>query len=97
MKVHVTDNPKLYNSRASNCESNTADFYTKALAIFDTQANFEASGTIQVGTWNKINSSLCLDEDSRHIWVHLDTVNKLYPDNSNPNSDGSELGLSLLG
>lgn len=97
VKVHVTDDPKLYNSRASICESNTTDFYTKALTIFDTQTNSEASGIIQVGAWDKSNSPLGLDENSRHIWVHLDTVKKLYPDNSNPNSDGGELGLSLLG
>ncbi len=94
MKVHVTNDPKLYNDRASICESNTTDFYTKALTIFDTQPNSEATGIIQVGAWDKSNSALCLDADSHHIWVHLDTVNKLYLDNSNPISNGSELDLS---
>jgi hypothetical protein len=94
VKVHVTDDPKLNNDRASICESNTADFYTKALTIFDTQPNSEASGIIQVGAWDKSNSDLCLDAGSRHIWVHLDTVNKLYPDNSNPIPVGSVLDLS---
>jgi hypothetical protein len=94
VKVHVTNDPKLNNDRASICESNTADFYTKALTIFDTQPNSEANGMIQVGAWDKSDSALCLDPDSRHIWVHLDTANKLYPDNSNPISDGSELDLS---
>ena len=94
VKVHVTDDPDLSNDRASICESNTADFYTKALTIFDTQPNSEAKGIIQVGAWRKSNSDLCHDPDSRHIWVHLDTANKLYPDNSISISDGSELELS---
>lgn len=93
VKVHVTDDPKLHNDRALICESNTADFYTKELTIYDAQPNSDASGIIQVGAWDRINSALCQDADSRHIWVHLDTANKLYPDNSNPISDGSELDL----
>ena len=94
VKVHITDDPKLYNDRASICESNTADFYTKAPTIFDTQPNTEAIGIIQVGAWDRRNSALCLDANSRHIWIHLDTAKKLYPDNSNLISNGGELDLS---
>ena len=99
VKVHVTDDPKLYNDRASICESNTADFYTKELTILDTQPNSDANGlilagAIQVGAWNRRNSALCWDADSRHIWVHIDTAKDLYPDNPNLISVGSEFDLS---
>lgn len=100
VKVHVTDDPKLYNDRASICESNTADFYRKELTILDTQPNYDANGliikagVIQVGAWNREISALCYEADSRHIWVHLDTAKGLYPDNPNLISVGSELDLS---
>ena len=93
VKVHVTDDPKLHNNRASICETNSADFYTKELTIFD---SFPPKRLIRVGVWDKVKSGLCVDKNSHHIWVHLDTVKTLYPDNSISLSDGSDLELTGL-
>lgn len=93
IKVHVISDQKLNNHKASICKSNRIDFYKKIITIFDNRPESKIKRIVQVSAWDISDNVLCMDSESHHIWVHLDTANRLFPDDSTAVTVGSELDL----